>query len=1461
MNPVPSSGPSQGVRRRWLLLVGALIAAIAGIIAYSARDSARADTPNPIVLENQQPGTTAWKLGQGPYLIGTDAVGQIKGYASATSVNVGGNITFKVSVNPAQSYTIAVYRMGCYPDASGTCLGGRLMQQLGPFDGIQQPACAVDGPTGGNTGLTECNWTGPSFAIPTTWTSGIYLAVLTNANNYQNDIEFVVRDDSRPAALLYQQPVATYEAYNNWPDYGGGDTRNGKSLYDSSSGGADTVAGVGRTRAVKVSFDRPFADTGANDLVDPNGWSWELYFVQWMEQHGYDVSYSTSVDLHTNGSRLLNYKGFLSVGHDEYWSKQMFDAAEAARDAGVNLGFFGGNDVYWQIRFEPSSSGDPNRVIVGYKNSPNNTYSTNDPVSDPTLRTVRFQDPPVNRPAQTLLGTSFAGSTERSTLNTPYVVQNADNWAYAGSGFANGSTVPGTVGYEADGYNCHYPLPRASTFSLLATSPLPDSDGYTDTTNSVLYRAPGGAWVFDAGTMSWSWALSRDGFVDSRLQRTTATLLDAISGVTTPTGGASTTPDCSAHKLMNFEDGTLTGANGADRVVGPANVAIESAAPISGGHSVRISNAANSYLDQHLTAVDDLTVAFSLRLNALPAADTRPVMISSLLSTVGQLFVRSTGQVCLKYANSWAGGSTASACSTTSLTPGSTYTLGLREVRGTGSDGVLEAYLSNGTTGLGAPFVRMTTGTWTTRADRVSLGSTNGNALDAVFDDVVINGVALTTPAAPTGLSANALTTSDEIDLSWNDASSNETSYVVERSTDPAFPQNGTTSFRLPAGSISYRDLSVTSGVSYSYRVKAVNAAGTSDSTSEFGSSGYSNVVSPTARPAPPAAPSGLSPTFLSRTQTRLDWTDNSSDESGFVIQRSASGTFADAVVTTVPPNTTSYTDTLPSEGPALYRVAAVNGAVQSAYTAVVSGSRIKDLTFEDGTPSLVNSLTGATTNANGGMVQELASPLKGTYSARVPNRNNTYLEQTFPGADDLYVSFYVRLAALPTADMRIAQVIVSGGGTQANLWVRSNGTLCLKYNATWSGTAGTTASACTATALLVAPTVYRVGIHERRGDGTNPAVVEAWLAQGDGAFPSQPFTTSSVASTSTAYWTTKATSFRFGASLTTGALDATFDDVKLDTAFMPSASGSAGPAAPTGLTASYLSPTATALSWTDNATDETGYVVQRSATGTFQDAVVTTLPANSTSYTDTPATEGPESYRVAAVRGGSTSSYTDVVTNTRIKDITFEDGTPSLVNPLTGASLNANNGIVQETTSPLKGAYSARVPNRNNTYLEQTIAGVDDVYVTFYLRIAAPLPPSDMRLAQVLVTGGGTQANLWLRTNGQLCLKYNGTWSGGTTTTACAKSALQIGTVYRVGIHQRRGDGINPALVESFLVAGDAPFPTAFASSSLSPTTTGYWQGQATAFRIGATLTSSSLDATFDDIKIDSAFLPSASQ
>jgi len=463
---------------------------------------------NPVVVENQQPGSANWQIGGGSFRPADDVGKQIKGYASATSVNKGGSITFQVTVNPAQAYTMDVYRMGWYQG-----LGGRFMQRIGPLDGVPQSVCPVDA----TTGLIECAWT-PSYTltVPANWTSGVFLVQLTNAQGYQGYITFVVRDDTRRADILYQQSVTTYQAYNNYPD----DGATGKSLYNYNSYGANTISGI--RSAVKVSFNRPYSLNGSGQFFN-----WEYNFIRWLERSGYDATYSTNLDTHQNSARLLDSKAFLSVGHDEYWSKPMYDGTERARDAGVNLAFFSGNAVYWQVRFEASPvSGTADRVMVCYKDK------TLDPVQDSTT-TILWRDPFINRPEQQLIGVQAAGMV---ASNVPYVVTNSSNWVYAGTGLADGNSIPGLVGYEADWSTASAPLPTsvAGTYTLLSNSPFDDVSGPRLYSNSSIYQAPSGAWVFGAGTISWSWGLDHPAVADSRVQRITANLLNRFLGLPPP---------------------------------------------------------------------------------------------------------------------------------------------------------------------------------------------------------------------------------------------------------------------------------------------------------------------------------------------------------------------------------------------------------------------------------------------------------------------------------------------------------------------------------------------------------------------------------------------------------------------------------------------------------------------------------------------------------------------------------------------------------------------------------------------------------------------------------------------------------------------------------------------------------------------------------------------------------------
>ena len=121
--------------------------------------------------------------------------------------------------------------------------------------------------------------------------------------------------------------------------------------------------------------------------------------VRFLEENGYNVSYIAQADLDQNPALLQNHKLFVSSGHDEYWSAGERSAVESARDAGVNLAFFSGNEVFWKTRWTNSSDGSntPYRTLVTYKET--HFDSPVDP-QDPTTWTGTWVDPRFSPPAR-----------------------------------------------------------------------------------------------------------------------------------------------------------------------------------------------------------------------------------------------------------------------------------------------------------------------------------------------------------------------------------------------------------------------------------------------------------------------------------------------------------------------------------------------------------------------------------------------------------------------------------------------------------------------------------------------------------------------------------------------------------------------------------------------------------------------------------------------------------------------------------------------------------------------------------------------------------------------------------------------------------------------------------------------------------------------------------------------------
>jgi len=421
--------------------------------------------PNPIQIENQLPGTTAWQLTD-PASYQSGRFADIEGYPWEESAEAGDTLAFSVSTT-SPSFTADIYRLGWY---GGT--GGRLKKSISSIPGHFYPLPLMDT----KTGLIDAHWpVSFTLTIDPSWVTGMYIVKLTAANGKQDDIPFVIRSQ-RPAPLLFVHGDNTDQAYNPW---------GGKSLYEFNSSNG--------IRAYKVSFNRPLANQG-----DP-GWGnlfrWEYPMIRYLEKRGYDIEYVSSVDTYTNADIFKNHAGVLIVGHQEYWTKESRDNLEAAINQGVNLAVFAGDTMGWQVRYEPSQNMQ-NRIIVCYKNA------ALDPLTgkDNSHVTVWPTISPINQPVQSLLGSMSRGYF--TGPGYPWIVANASSWIYAGTNLHNGDSLPGLVGYEYDGVYQNYPVPEG--LQIVAKSPVEGIGRPHDEADAALYVAQSGALVFNASTIQWS---------------------------------------------------------------------------------------------------------------------------------------------------------------------------------------------------------------------------------------------------------------------------------------------------------------------------------------------------------------------------------------------------------------------------------------------------------------------------------------------------------------------------------------------------------------------------------------------------------------------------------------------------------------------------------------------------------------------------------------------------------------------------------------------------------------------------------------------------------------------------------------------------------------------------------------------------------------------------------------------
>ncbi|MPZ30959.1 MAG: DUF4082 domain-containing protein [Rhodospirillales bacterium] len=486
---------------------------------------------------------------------------EIEGFATDMSVNAGTRVDFKINVNggSGSDYIVEIFRLGYYGGS-----GAREVAQWTNTSATVQPDALFDASRGmvdaGNWSVTD-GWNVPADAV-----SGVYLARLQRLDSNGNPIEgavnqipFVVRNDGETHDIVLQTSDTTWQAYNGW---GGNNGEVGANLYGDMNDSInwDPIPGAGahsQDRAYAVSYNRPFIDrdgtsyaSGAQNYL----FGADYAAIYWLEKQGYDVSYISGVDTDRLGADYLkNYESFISVGHDEYWSGDQRANVEEARDSGVNLLFWSGNEVYWKTRWEVAYSPDGTayRTLVCYKE----TLAVADPTAGPadyynldpsdiwtgTWMDTRFHGNPLagggnledvdpmtglnpachcaqNQLTGQLFGPDGTGQFG-GALDVPSNYASLRVWR--DTTVANGGSLdmsPGILGYEWD--TSPDDNMRPAGLIKLSETTLPWNGILIDQGNTTapgvathtlsLYRTESGSLVFGAGTTFWSWALSNE---------------------------------------------------------------------------------------------------------------------------------------------------------------------------------------------------------------------------------------------------------------------------------------------------------------------------------------------------------------------------------------------------------------------------------------------------------------------------------------------------------------------------------------------------------------------------------------------------------------------------------------------------------------------------------------------------------------------------------------------------------------------------------------------------------------------------------------------------------------------------------------------------------------------------------------------------------------------------------------
>lgn len=472
----------------------------------------------------------------------------------------------------------------------------------------------------------------------------------------------------------------------------------------------------------------------------------------------------------------------------------------------------------------------------------------------------------------------------------------------------------------------------------------------------------------------------------------------------------------------------------------------------------------------------------------------------------------------------------------------------------------------------------------------------------------VFRGAGSPVPCAVSSLTAMAASSS-QVNLGWTDNAANETGVRVYRSVDQA---TWIEVANLPMNTTSYIDTGVVAATTYFFKVVAYNSSGSAPN---------SNVaMATTPSVPPPGAPASLTATVVSSSQINLTWSDASTNEAGFVLERSLDGTNFSAH-TTLGAGAVSFSDTgLTGSKTHWYRIYAYNAGGSSNYSNTISGT-----TQAPPPPPTAPS--------------NLALTVKGSFSIAMAWSDKSSNELGFKIERSTNGTTFTPVT---TVGAGVVTFTDTGLTAATKYWYR----LC-SYNA-GGNSAYTSAVYATTTAIPLppaAPTLptlttvnnssLKLGWKDNASNETGFKVERSL----DGAAFTQVATTAAsvVLFTDTGLLSITKYYYRVRA-YNDGGHSAYTTVVSATTPAPPPP-----PAAPSALALTVRSSSQINLAWTDNATNETGFKIERSLDGvTFTQ--IGTVAAGTRSYSSTGlVTKTKYYYRVRAYNTGGDSAYSNV--------------------------------------------------------------------------------------------------------------------------------------------------------------------------------------------------------------------------